>query len=179
MLLPRITRRVPAVLVSVVVFGVLQGIVIAIVLAVLLFFRRSWQPRGTVLGRVEGLQGWHSIEEYPAAHELPGIVVFRWEAPIFFANCSAFRAQVRRVVASRHPAWVVLQCEAVTDIDVSAAQMLEQFDRELNGSGIHMAFVAMRSRLQDQVQRYGVLKTLDGEPFYATLEPGLTAVQQE
>ena len=162
--------------VGVVLLGVLQGIVIAIVLAVLLFFRRSWQPRGTVLGRVDGLEGWHSVEEYQEARELPGIVVYRWEAPLFFANCSSFRSHVRRIAADRHPSWVVVQCEAVTDIDVSAAQMLEQLDRELNGSGTHMAFVEMRSRLQDQVQRYGLLETLDGNRFYPTLEAGLAAI---
>jgi high affinity sulfate transporter 1 len=164
--------------IGVVLLGVLQGIVIAIVLAVLLFFRRSWQPRGTVLGQVGGLAGWHSVEEYPDAGELPGIVVYRWEAPLFFANCSAFRSQVRQIAANRHPSWVVVQCEAVTDIDVSAAQMLEQLDRELNGSGTHMAFVEMRSRLQDQVQRYGLLETLDGNRFYPTLEAGLEAIKE-
>ncbi len=163
--------------VGVVVFGVLQGIVIAIILAVLLFFRRSWQPRGTVLGQVEGLEGWHSVDENQEARQLPGIVVYRWEAPLFFANCSSFRSQVRRIAANRHPSWVVVQCEAVTDIDVSAAQMLEQLDRELNGSGTHMAFVEMRSRLQDQVQRYGLLETLDGKRFYPTLEAGLEAIK--
>ena len=163
---------------GVVVLGVLQGIVVAIVLAVLLFFRRGWQPRGTVLGRVEGLPGWHSVEEHPEAAELPGIVVYRWEAPLFFANCSSFRSQVRQVAAHRHPSWVVVQCEAITDIDVSAAQMLEQLDRQLNGSGTHMAFVEMRSRLQDQVQRYGLLETLDGDRFYPTLEAGLAAIQE-
>jgi high affinity sulfate transporter 1 len=164
--------------IGVVLLGVLQGIVVAIVLAVLLYFRRGWQPRGSVLGQVEGLAGWHSVEEYPEARELPGIVVYRWEAPLFFANCSAFRSQVRRLSADRHPSWVVVQCEAVTDIDVSAAQMLEQLDRELNGSGTHMAFVEMRSRLQDQVQRYGLLETLDGNRFYPTLDAGLAAVQE-
>jgi high affinity sulfate transporter 1 len=163
---------------GVVVLGVLQGIVLAIVLAVLLFFRRSWQPRGTVLGQVEGLEGWHSVEEYGEARELPGIVVYRWEAPLFFANCSSFRSQVRRIAADRHPSWVVVQCEAVTDIDVSAAQMLEQLDRELNGSGTHMAFVEMRSRLQDQVKRYGLLETLDRDRFYPTIEAGLTAIRE-
>ena len=78
-------------------------------------------------------------------------MVYRWEAPLFFANCSAFRTQVRRVVAGRHPSWVVVQCEAMTDIDVSAARMLEQLDRELNAAGVHMAFVEMRTRLQDLV----------------------------
>ena len=161
---------------GVIVLGVLPGIVIAIVLAVLLFFRRSWQPHGAVLGDVQELGGWHNIERHPNAHEIPGIVVYRWEAPLFFANASAFRAQIRRVVAERRPSWVVVQCQAMTDVDVSAARMLEQLDRELNASGIHMAFVEMRSRLQDLVSRYGLFETLDRDRFYPTLEAAIAAV---
>ena len=86
---------------GVIVLGVLQGIVIAVVLAVLLFFRRSWQPHGAVLGQVEALEGWHSVEALPGRRtQLPGIVVYRWEAPLFFANCSAFRTQIRASSAS-------------------------------------------------------------------------------
>ncbi len=161
---------------GVIVLGVLPGIVIAVVLAVLLFFRRSWQPHGAVLGQVEGLEGWHSLKRYPDARELPGIVVYRWEAPLFFANCSAFRTQIRHVVAERHPSWVVVQCEAMTDIDVSAAQMLEQLDRELNALGIHMAFVEMRTRLQDLVRLYGLLETVDRDSFYPTLDAAIAAI---
>jgi high affinity sulfate transporter 1 len=161
---------------GVVVLGVLQGIVIAIALAVLLFFRRSWQPHGAVLGRVDALGGWHNVARYPDARQLPGIVVFRWEAPLFFANSAAFRAQVRRLVRNEHPSWVVLQCEASTDVDVSAAQMLEQLDTELNAQGIHIVFVEMRARLQDLVFRYGLFETLDRGRFYPTLESGLAAI---
>jgi len=158
------------------VFGVLPGIVIAIVLAVLLFFHRSWQPHGAVLGQVEELGGWHNVARYPDARELPGIVVYRWEAPLFFANSSAFRTQVRRIVGERHAMWVVVQCEAMTDVDVSAARMLEQLDRELNATGVHMAFAEMRMRLQDLVRRYGLFETLDRDRFYPTLEAAITAV---
>jgi high affinity sulfate transporter 1 len=156
---------------GVIVLGVLQGIVIAIALAVALYFRRGWQPHGAVLGRTD--DGWHSVARYPDAREQPGIVVYRWEAPLFFANCSSFRTQVRALVSTRRPTWVVIQCEAITDVDVSAAQMLERLDEELNGQGVHMAFVEMRTRLQNLVQRYGLFETLDRNCFYPTLESGL------
>ncbi len=164
---------------GVVVLGVLQGIVIAVVLAVLLFFRRSWQPHGAVLGLVESLGGWHNVSRYPEARQIPGIVVYRWEAPLFFANSSAFRTQVRHVVAECQPSWVVVQCEAMTDVDVSAAGMLEQLDRELNAAGIHMAFVEMRARLQELVLRYGLFETLDRDRFYPTLSAAVAAIQEE
>lgn len=163
--------------VGVVVFGVLQGIVIAIVLAVLLFFRRSWWPHGSVLGRPEGVAGWHSLAVYPDAREREGIVVFRWEAPLFFANAGAFRQQLRHLVQERRPDWVVVQCEAITDVDVTAAGMLEELDKELNAAGIHMAFAEMRTRLQDLTRRYGLLETLDGDHFYPTLESALDAIE--
>jgi high affinity sulfate transporter 1 len=162
---------------GVVVLGVLQGIVIAVVLAVLLFFRRSWQPHGAVLGLVESEGGWHNVKRYPEAHQIPGVVVYRWEAPLFFANASVFRTQLRRVVARSQPSWLVIQCEAMTDVDVSAAQMLEQLDRELNAAGIHMAFVEMRSRLQELVLRYGLFETLDRDRFYPTIDVAVAAIQ--
>ena len=120
---------------GVIVLGVLQGIVIAVVLAVLLYFRRGWQPHGAVLGYVDSISGWHNVRRYPEAQEVPGIVVYRWEAPLFFANCSAFRTQVRKLVQSRDPSWIVVQSEAITDVDMSAAKMLEQLDLELNDAG--------------------------------------------
>ena len=162
---------------GVIVLGVLQGIVIAIALAMVLYFRRGWQPHGAVLGRVDALGGWHNVARYRDARELPGIVVFRWEAPLFFANSSSFRNQIRRIVKTRDVSWVVVQCEAITDLDVSAAQMLEQLDQELNAQGVHMAFVEMRTRLRQLVQRYGLFETLDRDRFYPTLESGLATIQ--
>ncbi len=161
---------------GVIVLGVLQGIVIAVALAVLLFFRRSWQPHGAVLGQVEEVGGWHNVRRYPDAREVPGVVVYRWEAPLFFANSSAFRTQIRRIVRDRHPSWVVVQCQAITDVDVSAARMLEQLDGELNTMGIRMAFAEMRTRLQDLVFRYGLFETLDRDRFYSSLEAAIAAI---
>jgi MFS superfamily sulfate permease-like transporter len=158
---------------GVVFLGVLQGIVVAIVLAVLLFFRRNWWPHGAVLGEVPELGGWHSVSEHREARQLPGIVVFRWEAPLFFANAGQFRDQVRRLIRQRDPSWVVLQCEAITDIDVTAAEILRQLDEEANAQGIHLAFVELRDRLQDLVRRYGLHTTLDQEHFYPSLDRAL------
>jgi high affinity sulfate transporter 1 len=161
---------------GVILLGVLQGIVVAIVLAVLLFFRRSWWPHGVVLGEVETMRSWHSIDQYPEARQIPGVVVFRWEAPLFFANSAQFRDQVRNLVRERSPAWVVLECEAITDIDVTAAEVLEALDQELNAKGIHLAFVELRDRLQDLVRRYGLGSTLDQEHFYLGLDQALDAI---
>ena len=163
--------------VGVIFFGVLAGIAIAVVLAVMLFFRRNWWPHGTVLGQVEGVPGWHALDAHPDARQLPGIVVYRWEAPLFFANASAFRQQMRHLVKESHPSWIVLQCEAITDVDVTAGEMLEQLDKELNAAGVHLSFAEMSSRLQELVLRYGLPDTLASDHFYPTLSDALEEVQ--
>jgi high affinity sulfate transporter 1 len=164
---------------GVVAFGVLEGIVIAIFLAVLLFFKRNWWPHGAVLGRTDDSEGWHSVDDLPDAREEPGIVVYRWEAPLFFANAGTFRQQIRSLVKAREPRWIVLQCEAITAIDVTAAEVLEQLDIELNRAGIHFAFVEMRARLQSLVGRHGLYDTLDRDHFYATIDAALAAIAEE
>jgi high affinity sulfate transporter 1 len=164
---------------GVIVFGVLPGIVLAILLAILLFFRRNWWPHGSVLGRADGIDGWHSITDHPGAVEADRIVVYRWEAPLFFANAGAFRNQIRKLVHDRDLDWVVLQCEAITDIDVTAAEMLEQLDLELNADGIHMAFAELRTRLHNLIHRHGLFETLDQEHFYPTLDAALAAIERD
>ena len=165
--------------IGVILLGVLQGIVLAILLAVLLFFRRSWWPHGAVLGHVDELGGWHDVATNDGAVERDGIVVYRWEAALFFANAGAFRDQIRTLARTRSPRWIVVQCEAITDIDVTAAGLLEQLDRELNDEGIHLAFVELRRRLQDLVLRYGLFETLDRDHFYPSIEAALRAIDAE
>jgi MFS superfamily sulfate permease-like transporter len=87
-----------------------------------------------------------------------------------------FAEQVRQLVDEREPNWVVLQCEAITDIDVTAAGMLEQLDNELNGRGVHMAFVELRTRLRQLVSDYGLHETLDREHFYGSIEEALADI---
>ena len=141
------------------------------------FFKRNWWPTGQVLGRVASLDSWHSIAVYPDAVQTPDVVVFRWEAPLFFANAGMFRAGDPS--AGRHSSgarWIVVQCEAITDIDVTAADMLERLDNELNDRGVHIVFVELRSRLHDLVTRYGLLETLDRRHFYDSIDDALADI---
>ncbi len=164
---------------GVVFFGVLEGILIAVVLSILLFFKRSWWPHGEVLGRIEGRSGWHSDHNGFDAIEIDGVLVYRWEAPLFFANAGMFRQQVRSLVRERTPRWVILQCEAITDIDVTAADVLQQLDIELNEQGVNIAFVELRSRLKDLVYDYGLFGTLDAEHFYGSIEEALADIDRQ
>ena len=164
---------------GVIFFGVLEGIVGAIALSILLFFQRNWWPNGELLGEVPGERKWHSLALHPGATPRSDLVVFRWEAPLFFANSGMFRQQVRHHVRRLQPRWVILQCEAITDIDISAAEMLERLDLELNEQGIHMAFVELRTRLHELLERYGLLGTLDRGHFYGSIREALAAIDAE
>ena len=162
---------------GVVLFGVLEGILIAVGLSILGFFKRNWWPTGQVLGRVASLDdAWRTVEAYPDAIQTPGVVVFRWEAPLFFANASVFRQEIHQLVNRFDAHWVVVQCEAITDIDVTAADMLERLDRELNQHGVHLVFVELRNRLYELLTRYGLLETLDQRHFYDSLDDALTSI---
>ena len=163
---------------GVIIFGVLNGILIAVGISVILFFRRSWWPPGEVLAYDSTLDDWHSAKRVKDGTQAPGILVFRWEAPLFFANSGIFRTQIRKLVVQQQPEWIVLQCEAVTDIDVTAAGMLRDLDRELNAKGIHFAFVGMRDRLKDLLLDYGLMETLDQEHFYPSVRRALGAMER-
>ena len=86
----------------------LQGILIAAILSILLFFRRSSWPPGAVLGYVPELKGWHDVKRYPDAEQRKNVVIYRWEAPLFFANAGIFRQQIHKLVIQREPRWIVL-----------------------------------------------------------------------
>ena len=164
---------------GVIFLGVLEGILVAVVLSILLFFQRNWWPHGEVLGKVPGRNGWHSDNQGDDLVEEPDVVIFRWEAPLFFANSGMFADAVRELVKERRPSWIVLQCEAITDIDVTAAGMLERLDNELNAKGVHLAFVELRSRLHELVHDYGLHEALDREHFYGTIEEALADIESK
>ena len=113
----------------------------------------------------------------PTPDSSPGSSCTGGNRRLFFANAAAFRTPDPHLVNQEHPSWVVLQCEAITDIDVTAAQMLKQLDTSLNEQGVHLAFAEMRHRLQSLTLDYGLFETLDRDHFYPTLDSALAAVQ--
>ncbi len=161
---------------GVVFFGVLEGILIAVGLSILLFFKRGWWPTGEVLGRVDSLDAWHRIDVYPNAAQVPGVVVFRWEAPLFFANASGFSRRVLQLAADPDVRCVVIQCEAITDIDVTAAGVLKRLDAELQRRNVEMVFVELRTRLHHMLEGYGLLETFDRRHFYESVEAALAGI---
>lgn len=151
--------------------GVIQGIFIAVGIALLAFIWRAWRPHNAVLGRVDGLRGYHDVSRHPEARRVPGLVLFRWDAPLFFANAEVFRERVRRAAADAPTSTkrVVVAAEPVTDVDVTAADMLAGLDRELHDACIELAFAEMKGPVKDLLKRYGLFTQLGHENFFATI----------
>jgi MFS superfamily sulfate permease-like transporter len=163
--------------VGVAVFGAIPGIGIAIVIAVIEFLWDGWRPHSAVLGRVEGIRGYHDINRYPQASRIPGLVLFRWDAPLFFANAELFRDRVRAAVASAPMPvrWVVVAAEPVTSVDVTAADVVAELDDQLRAAGIEMCFAEMKDPVKDKLKRFGLFARFGAETFYATLGEAVRA----
>jgi MFS superfamily sulfate permease-like transporter len=156
---------------GVAVFGAIPGIGFAIVIAVIEFLWDGWRPHFAVLGRVDGVRGYHDITRYPQAQRIPGLVLFRWDAPLFFANAELFRDRVLDAVAnSPTPVqWVVVTAEPVTSVDVTAADVLSELDDTMRESGILLCFAEMKDPVKDKLKRFGLFSRFGGETFHATI----------
>ena len=160
--------------------GVLQGIGIAVALSILNVFRRAWWPYQTTLGRVPGLPGLHDRRVYPDGEELPGLVVFRFDAPLLFANARTFRDAIRRLAAADpRPRWIVVAAEPITDVDTTAADMLGDLDEELNAAGTSLVFAELKSPVRAKLARYQLIGTLDPVHFFPTLGAAVAAYRSE
>jgi MFS superfamily sulfate permease-like transporter len=165
---------------GVALLGVLAGIAIAVTLSILNVFRRTWWPYNTELGRVEGLEGYHDIRSYPGARHLPGLVIYRFDAPLFFANAKTFRDEVRRLAKSEpKPTWIMIAAEPVTDVDTTASDVLEELDETLNAQDISLVFAELKDPVRRKIERYGLTRTIDPRHFYPTIESAVTAYRQE
>ena len=158
-------------LVGVAVLGPIQGIALAIVIAVIEFLWDGWRPHSAVLGRVDGVKGYHDIGRYPSARVVPGLVLFRWDAPLFFANAEFFRDRaLDAVAASPTPVrWLVVGAEPVTSVDVTAADIVEELDRTLHAAGIDLCFAEMKDPVKDKLKRFGLFRRLGEKRFFATI----------
>jgi high affinity sulfate transporter 1 len=157
--------------VGVIVFGAIPGIGLAILIAVIEFLWDAWRPHSAVLGRVEGVNGYHDITRYPEARLIPGLVLFRWAAPLFFANAEWFHERaLDAVAASPTPVrWLVVTAEPVTSVDVTAADILTQLDETLQAAGIELCFAEMKDPVQDKLKRFGAFSRLGAEFFFPTI----------
>ncbi len=151
--------------------GAIPGIGIAIVISVIEFLWDGWRPHFAVMGRVEGIRGYHDVKRYPQARLVPGLVLFRWDAPLFFANAELFKQRVLdAVAASPTPVRrVVVAAEPVTSVDVTSADFLSELAQTLRESGIELCFAEMKDPVKDKLVRFRIFDRLGATNFFPTV----------
>ena len=162
-------------------FGAIPGIGIAVVIAVIEFLWDGWRPHSAVLGRVDHLKGYHDITRHPDAKRVPGLVLFRWDAPLFFANAEFFVDRVRAAVAgSPTPVrWIVVAAEPVTSVDVTAADAVAELDDDLRHDGVKLSFAEMKDPVKDKLKRFGLFTRFGAESFHPTVGQAVKAYLRE
>lgn len=167
-------------LVGVAALGAVPGIGLAIVIAIIEFLWDGWRPHSAVLGRAEGVPGYHDVTRYPDAKLVPGLVVFRWDAPLFFANAEFFEDRVLAAVAASptRVRRVVVAAEPVTSVDVTAADGLAELDDRLRKSGIQLCFAELKDPVKDKLRRFGLYDRFGDDAFFPTVETAVNAYRQ-
>jgi len=158
--------------VGVVLLGAIQGIWLAVVIAVIEFLWDGWRPHSAILGHAKGVEGYHDITRYPDAEQIPGLVLFRWDAPLFFANAEFFRERaLEAIAASPTPVrWLIVAAEPVTSVDVTAADVLAEMDDALRDRGIAFGFAEMKDPVKDKLKRFGLYSRMGENRFFPTVE---------
>jgi MFS superfamily sulfate permease-like transporter len=164
---------------GVLLLGAIQGIALAIIASVIEFLWDGWRPHSAVLGRVDGIDGYHDVQRHPEARRIDGLVLLRWDAPLFFANAEWFERVVQAtVVASPTPVrWLVVAAEPVTSVDVTAADMLRALDSSLQEQGIELCFAEMKGPVKDKLKRFGLFSHFGQQTFFATIDDAVRAYQ--
>ncbi len=161
--------------VGVAAFGAIPGIGMAIAIAILAFLWRAWRPYCAVLGKPEGVEGYHDVTRYPDAHRIPGLLLFRWDAPVFFANAEFFSQSVTEAIAaSPTPVRrVVVAAEPITGVDITAADALAELAATLKSAGVLLSFAEMKDPVKDKLKRFGLFDELGKENFFPTIEAAI------
>jgi high affinity sulfate transporter 1 len=169
-----------AALLGVALLGVLPGILIAVALSILNVFRRVWWPHQAELGRVEGIDGLHDTASYPNAELLPGLVVYRFDAPLIFANSRIFGDEIRAIAESgRGLKWIMIAAEPITDVDTTAADMLQALDVWLNERGISLIFAELKDPVREKIERYELTRTINPDHFFPTIDAAVERYMYE
>ncbi|GAB84521.1 SulP family inorganic anion transporter [Gordonia rubripertincta] len=165
-----------AAFVGVALVGVLEGILVAIGLSFVAVVARAWQPYRTELVELAGT-GFHDVNRHPEGHRIPGLVLIRFDAPLFFANGSIFADHVRKVLARGETPieWVIIAAEPITGLDTTAVDELVDLDRALESSSIRLVFAELKGPVKDRVIRYGVADRFDESRFFPTIESAVEA----
>jgi high affinity sulfate transporter 1 len=153
---------------AVLVFGVLVGIAVAIGLSLANFIRRAWRPHSTELAKVKGVAGYHDLERHPEAEVIPGLLIIRYDAPLFFANAPDFGRRLQEMLraADRPVHRVLVVANAVTDIDSTGAEILDHVLVDLESKGLAFAFAGLKGPVKDRLRAYGLYERIGGQNFF-------------
>jgi MFS superfamily sulfate permease-like transporter len=175
-----------ATLLGVFLVGVLEGLGVAIGLAFVAFVVRAWRPYRTELGLVSGTRGYHDLQRHPEASRVPGVLILRFDAPLFFVNAGLFNQWVRRSVGIAlrqvraeggiQPSTLVLAAEPITDLDTTAAEELADVDDWLAGQGINLVLAELKGPVKDTLERFGMGARFGPERFAPTVGAAVDAV---
>ena len=145
------------------------------------FLWDGWRPHSAVLGRVDGVRGYHDVSRYPEARRVPGLVLFRWDAPLFFANAELFRQRLSRALASSPTPVrrIVVTAEPVTSIDITSADMLRELESSLRASGIELCFAEMKDPVKDKLRRFELFERFGESRFHPTVGAAVDAYLAE
>ncbi|ULP36758.1 SulP family inorganic anion transporter [Mycolicibacterium rufum] len=165
---------------AVLVLGALYGVLAAIAVSVLELLRRVARPHDAVLGFVPGLAGMHDVDDYPSASPVPGLLVYRYDAPLFFANAENFRQRALAAVdASTDPVqWFVLNAEANVEVDLTALDALDQLRAELHDRGIEFAMARVKQDLRVDLEAAGLVDRIGEQRIFPTLPTAVDAFRR-
>lgn len=153
---------------GVAVLGAIEGIMLAIVVAVIEFLWDGWRPHYAVLGRVQGVRGFHDTKRHPDARRVPGLVLFRWDAPLFFANAEFFHTNILQALSSSPTPVkrIIVAAEPVTSIDVTSADMLAELFAQLQADGIELHFAEMKGPVKDKMKQFELFNRMGGAGIF-------------
>jgi high affinity sulfate transporter 1 len=167
-------------LAGVLVFDILYGILFAVGLSVAEMLSRVARPHDAIQGLVPGLAGMHDVDDYPAARTVPGLVVYRYDSPLFFANADNFRRRALAAVDDHDGpvAWFVLNTEANVEVDITALDALESLRRELDRRGIVFALARVKQDLLDDLDAFGLTVAIGADRIFPTLPTAVAGYEQ-
>jgi high affinity sulfate transporter 1 len=157
----------------------LVGVGLAVALSVIDLFARLMRPHDAVMGQVPDLAGLHDVNDWEGARTIPGLVIYRYDAPLCFANAEHFRSRALAAIAAETSPvqWFVLNAEAIVEIDITAADVLLELQQTLTAQGIVMGFARVKQDLYRQLQRAGVVDAVGADRFFPTLPTAVAAFQ--
>jgi MFS superfamily sulfate permease-like transporter len=141
---------------------------VAILLSLANFVRRAWRPHSTELGRVEGVPGYHDRERHPEATVVPGLLIIRYDAPIFFANAPDFGRRLQELLrgAGRPIERVLVVGNAITDIDSTGVEILGDVLDDLDAKQVDFAFAGLKGLVKDRLRSYGLYERIGEDHFF-------------